>query len=346
MGGERTLYLSALLMDMCLGAVMLAVPLLALNLGASVMQLGLLGMLSAATYAVACAFTGHLVDRLGPRLLAISSCFVLSIIYMGMTRAGHLPLVYILFGLSGLTFAFFWPPLENWVAEGKNYEDILRSIGVYNISWSTGLLLGPLAGGFLFERGVKVPFYFASAVAGALGIFLILAFRSTVPRTREGAADETYLPRGDNGYLLAGWISNFISWFIIGNMRNIFPKLVASIGISAGTLGMLISTIALAQIFSFYFIRRWEGWQYRPSPLLTFQGIAAAGMLLIYFGSSPPILALGMVAIGTSNGMTYYSSIFYSLHRDKRKMALSSVPRPHRDRDDGRVADIKKVKVI
>ncbi len=313
------LYLSVLFMDMCLGVVTLATPLLALSFGASVVQLGFLGMLSGTCRAIACVFTGHLVDRLGPKLLAVSSCFALSIVCVAMTRVAQLSYVYVLFAMSGLAFAFFWPPMENWVAQGKSYEEILKSIGIYNIAWSTGLLLGPVTGGLLFERGVKAPFYFASATAGVLGVFLALVPRSNNPKAELEHPDESYIPREDNSYLVVGWMANFISWFIIGNIRNIFPKLATSIGISAGILGMLISTVGLAQILSFYFIRRWEGWHYRLYPLLIFQGIAAAGMVFIYFGSSPLILAFGMTAIGASNGMTYYSSIFYSLHRDKKR---------------------------
>jgi MFS family permease len=237
-----------------------------------------------------------------------------------MTCVGQLFHVYIFFTLSGLAFAFFWPSLENWVAEGKSYEEILKSIGIYNMAWSTGLLLGPATGGFLFEKGMGAPFYFASAVAGTLGIFLLFISR---PNNPEMAVIETqnksYIPRQNNRYLMLGWISNFISWFILGNIRNIFPKLATSMGISPGTLGVLISTVGLAQIFSFYFIRRWEGWHYRFFPLLAFQAMAAAGMLFIYFGRSSLVLAFGMAAIGISNGMTYYSSIFYSLHRDRKR---------------------------
>ncbi len=319
------LYLSALFMDMCLGVVTLAVPLLALSFGASVVQLGFLGMLSSICYAVTCAFTGRLVDRFGPKLLAVSSCFVLSIIYIAVTRIDQLYHMYIFFAMSGITFAFFWPPMENWVAEGKNYEEILKSIGIYNMAWSIGLLLGPLTGGFLFEKGVMAPFYFAAAIAGGLGIFLAFVSRSSTPEAEMKTLNGSYLLREDNRYLMAGWMSNFISWFILGNIRNIFPKLAISTGISAGTLGMLISTVGLAQIFSFYFIRRWEGWHYRIFPLLIFQGMAAVGMLFIYFGRSPIVLAFGMAAIGVSNGMTYYSSIFYSLHRDSKRGLASGL---------------------
>ena len=68
------LFISAFVMDFCTGLVSFAVPLRALDMGASVVELGFIGTAGSLSFTVACTFTGKLADRFDRRrLMTISA---------------------------------------------------------------------------------------------------------------------------------------------------------------------------------------------------------------------------------------------------------------------------------
>lgn len=69
---KRALYLYALLMAMCTGLVLFAVPLfLVQKLQTSVFKVGLTGSLGALSYSLFCLCTGRLSDRVGRKRIII-----------------------------------------------------------------------------------------------------------------------------------------------------------------------------------------------------------------------------------------------------------------------------------
>jgi len=68
------LFIAAFGMDFCTGLVSFAVPLRALDMGASVVELGFIGTAGSLSFTLACTFTGKLADRFDRRrLLAIAA---------------------------------------------------------------------------------------------------------------------------------------------------------------------------------------------------------------------------------------------------------------------------------
>ena len=57
------LFLLAFLMDFCTGLISFAVPLKAIEMGATALELGLIGTASMLNFSIACTFTGKLADK-------------------------------------------------------------------------------------------------------------------------------------------------------------------------------------------------------------------------------------------------------------------------------------------
>jgi MFS family permease len=271
-----------------MGAVFLSVPLLAIQLGATVVQLGYLGSFGGACYAITCPFV---------------------VMPLGLASA-----------------ALFWPSIQAWIAEGKDRPTLVRTIGNFNVAWSLGLLIGPLVGGRLYTWNARFPLYFAVLGILGLGVMTLLSSPADVvtappkrlrPSDDPGATSEE--ARTHLRFLYTAWIANFSAWFINGILRNIFPKLALHLHLSYTVLGVLQSLVACFQIVGFLVIRGSDRWHYRIGPLLRYQALALGGCALIYAVTSPYLLGAAFGLFGLSMAMTYHSSLYYSVYVQEKK---------------------------
>ncbi|MFH1007885.1 MAG: MFS transporter [Candidatus Latescibacterota bacterium] len=319
-------FVAAMMMDMCIGAVFLSVPLLAHQLGATVVQLGLLGSLGGLFYAATCPFAGRLSDRFGRKRLVLFAVFLCAAVYAWMSQVKHLALLYVGMPLGLASVALFWPPIQAWVAEGKDRPTLIRTLGNFNIAWALGLLIGPLVAGRLYTWNGRFPLYFA--VLGILGLGVMTLFCApsdtiAVPQRNLSPPTDARSASGEARthlrFLYIAWIANFSAWFVNGILRNIFPKLALDLHLSSTLLGIFLSLVACFQIVGFLVIRRRDRWHYRIGPILRYQTLALGGSLLIYAATSPYLLGAAFALFGLTMAMTYHSSLYYSVYVQEKK---------------------------
>ena len=117
-------------------------------------------------------------------------------------------------------------------------------------------------------------------------------------------------------FLPLALLANFATFFAIGLVRALFPKLAIDLGFSPSLLGYLLALIAVTQLAVFYFMSRTDRWQFRMSPIIFAQLLAAFGLGLIGIGTQPIIFACGFLLLGGLIGVTFTASIFYSLYAE------------------------------
>ncbi|MGD8237104.1 MAG: MFS transporter, partial [Armatimonadota bacterium] len=169
--GRSGLYVVAFVLDMMLATGGFAVPLHAIALGATPLQLGVIGS-SPFAYTLACLFSGRLSDRLGRRNVAAVGCVLAGCGYFVIP---HTPTLTALFGIVvGIAFsiALIWPPVQAWLSEQPDRRPLSRSVGIFNVSWTAGLASGVIVGSRLAELDPAL--YLTCYVAGGLGLFAIL----------------------------------------------------------------------------------------------------------------------------------------------------------------------------
>jgi len=184
-------------------------------------------------------------------------------------------------------------------------------------------MLGPPISGHLFQLSPLAPFYVASIVSLCnFGIILSQAKTSgdkpkveqieTIPKSRGGAlCPSSVLP-----YLYIAWIANFSSYFTLGITRYLSPKMTIERGIGSGTFGNLMLLLGIGQMIMFYYLgtESSQKLHYRLFPLVGFQSLALIALLSIWRFHNISIWAISFFMIGITIGMTYFSSIYYSLH--------------------------------
>ena len=145
-------------MDFCTGLVSFAVPLKALDLGASVAELGVLGTAASLCFTLALTFSGKLAERYDRRCLMVIATGVTSLVYCLLLFATNYWMLLIGAMLGWGLLALFWPPLQATLAENQNRKKLVKVLGTFNIFWTMGFLCGPAVGGYLYLVGPQVPF--------------------------------------------------------------------------------------------------------------------------------------------------------------------------------------------
>lgn len=321
----RILYAFAFIMNSATGVLVVGLPLLGIKFGATALQLGLIGSAGAFVYALSVPFGGRLSDRpgggtSGRRGSLIASCTLLVMVDASIFLVSCLRDVFIIAICGSFCTAFFWPPLQAWLAEVGTRERLAERLGLFNLSWSLGVMIGPMIGGFLYAADYRLPWCYSIGTNAFLVLLLLLSRGQPPPAAAAPAPPPAHEDASRLGnaaeFLSLGLWANFICWFCLANVQSLYPKLAVTRGLSPQLIGCLLFMVGLAQSVFFIVLRATRAWHFRYGPLVVVHAIAAAGMLIIFGVRSGPLLAVSFSMVGIGLGLSYYSSIYYSLCGD------------------------------
>jgi len=312
-------FISAFLADLALGAVLLSLPLLLIyKFGADSLILGLFGALGSLIYSSGVIACGRLSDRYNRRNIIISGCVLFIAAYSIVPYLRQLGHVFLIYSFCAVSMSLFWPTIQSWLSQGLNKGNLLRSLTSFNVSWSAGLTIGFLSAGILFSFNQKAPFFFGVSLIAV--VILLLVRQPVLSEMRDEPVRKTFLetekerPRRAARFLPIAWCANFASWYVVGLMRNLFPKLGSELGYSSVAVGFFVFMMFLTQTIMFFMLGRTHRWHYRLSPLLLLQVMAIMALIVLTFYSGTVYIMAAMLCLGFCSGMTYFSSIFYSLY--------------------------------
>jgi MFS transporter, DHA1 family, multidrug resistance protein len=318
---ERIVFLVAPFgMDLVLGAYSLAAPLLLIDFKANPIELGLVGSIMSGVHMVLAHRMGPFSDRFGRRrlILAAPVLFALSCLIASITN--RITVFLMLSALNGFCLSLFWPPFQAWVAERRTGSGLARDIGTLNLAWTAACVGAPVFSGFLFSLQPRLPFLFAAVLS--IGLF-ILSYSSIHDRKEAAPETESHehreTPARRKNFLYAAWIANFMSWFLLSNTRFQFPKLARELGNSPVVVGTLVSCLGFSLFLGFFLLRSSSHWHFRRRYLFGAQALGAAAALALSAATSPLWFGLGLMLIGFSASVTYYSSLLYSVQLSPEK---------------------------
>jgi MFS family permease len=302
--------LAGLVLDLLFFMAWHAIPVVAVRLGASSTQLGLLQTTSSVCYVLVCVFSGRWADRLPkPRLMTLG-CAGIFAWCAGLALAGSLPVLFPLVALGGVSGAVFWPAVQGAIGAETPPERMDRAIGLFNVTWSLGKAVGFLAAGALTAwTDPSVILWIAAGLA--IPTWLLL------PRDERPLARSAEPQRGADRavFRTMGYVANFAAFGVGSAFQNQFLKYLQGSRLGGETaFGIFLGVVFLAQTASFWLLQKGEAWTYRRGLLYASQVLLAGSVLGILAAPSLPlVLALGVLA-GLGLGFSYASSIYYSLH--------------------------------
>ena len=322
-----TIYLPVLLIDFAFTSILTNTSFYTSYLGLSSTFLGVLMAVTTAFFAVLAIPFGRLSDRIDRRYLLYAACLVLGVVSIGLPRCQNSMHLMLIFPGIGISMALFWPAYEAWLAEREGEGQLIHRVMLFNLFWSIGVTLGPAFSSYLYgDANPFRPFYLAGVLCLlTLGTIIANSLRtSDVPQTDSSSEiitepPETLYPPQPvrTMHLNLARCANFTSWFLLGVLRRLAPKLTKEMGMLPSTFGNLMLTLGGMQTLAFLVLGTGYStrWHYRFGPVLIVQLLAVISFLGIWKIQHTLLWVFAFGVIGVSAAFTYFNSLYYGLDR-------------------------------
>lgn len=142
--------------------------------------IGWFGFLFAAIQFFSSPIQGALSDRYGRRLVILLSCLGLGVDFLLMAVAHTLPLLLLARVVSGMFSASF-STANAYIADVTAPEKRAQAFGMIGAAFGIGFVAGPLIGGWLGGLHLRLPFYFAAALALLNFLYGLLVLPESLP---------------------------------------------------------------------------------------------------------------------------------------------------------------------
>ena len=301
------------------GGAKVALPLHALNLGVAPFTVGVIMALWALCPMLIALYVGRLVDRIGPRApmlggtIGVAAGMLVPYFFEGVVALCVMAVV------VGTAFQFFFVPTQGITGGLGGAAERARNYSLLAIGFSIASFLGPLIAGYSIDYLDYRSAYLVLAGCPVLAAILMWRKGKLLPRATASAEQEKKKgssfdllrnPRLRDAIVASGLIS--VAWDLYSFF---FPIYGHSIGLSASTIGTIISTFALA-VFTIrvalpHMAKRWTEFEI----LLYAIGFSGAALLLFPLFRDPYLLAVAsfVLGLGCGVGQPMSMSLIYTL---------------------------------
>src|SRR6266850_4054161 len=282
-----------------------SVSLYALDLGAGAAAVGVLAALFAVFPLLLAVQAGRISDRYGVRMpialggLAMAGGLVLPI------AVGGLPALFLCPALLGLGHIYFHVSIHNLVGSLGTPAERTRNFSTFALGASIAAFIGPSAAGFAIELAGYRAAFAMLAVAATLPSLYVLLHRGLIPRhvrheaqtEAKSAFDLLAIPALRRTLIMSGVALTGIELFSF-----YLPIYGRAIGLAPSTIGMILSTYALAG-FAVRVVMHRLAERFTEVGVLTGSlFIAALAYLAIPSLSEATLLAVAAFALGLALG--------------------------------------------
>lgn len=268
---------AAALFCLSLAVASLAVPLLAIDVGYGVGEVGLLLATSAISQIVVRLFTGMWMRRVSQRLLIIAGTAMLTVSCVMLTLSADWHLFLASQLLQGAARALFWTGAHTHAARTANSP--VRVLAAITLASGISYIVGPLLAGLLMNWSVEVTFLVAAAVAAATAIPGVFLTRLEPFPPKEKGGPGQYIWRRP-GVRDACWIAaSSGAWR--GIISSYVPVVLDQARLSSTTIGILVA-VANAAFVAGGALAAWMADPTRRSLLMSAVLGAGIGIALVH----------------------------------------------------------------
>jgi predicted MFS family arabinose efflux permease len=301
------------------GGAKVALPLHALSLGVDAFSVGVIMALWALCPMLIALYVGRLVDRVGPRLPMLGGALGVVIALLVPYFFPGIAALYLLSLAVGTAFQFFFVPTQGITGALGGPEDRARNYSLLAIGFSIASFLGPLIAGFSIDYLGYQPAYLMLAACPAAAVILLWLKGDLLPKAslgaqgrqkKESSFDLLRNANLRNAIVASGLIS--VAWDLY---QFFFPIYGHSIGLSASSIGVIISMFAVAVFTIRVALPSLARMLSEFQILLYAIGFSGAALLLFPLFRDPYLLALAsfVLGLGCGVGQPMSMSLIYSL---------------------------------
>lgn len=235
---------------------------------------------------------GWLADRLGRRPLLIAAWLMGLAAAVLMAIGRVLPLYLAGLFLYGLT-SFVSSPLSSYVTAARGRWPVSTALALTTATFSTGMVFGPLAGGWIGEHwGMRAAFWAATTLFFFSTLFILLIAPQPLDHHDPAAPPPDLWQNSRFWAFLAVVAFAVFSMYLVVPLTPNFLESVR--GLSLSQNGLVFSVGALGNALLAIALSRFAP----RTGFLMAQGLVMLSALAIWQGSSLPAFALGYFLLG------------------------------------------------
>jgi len=288
------------------------IPLYSSSLGASYIQIGIIGTAYGLVYAISAIPLGRLSDKLGRKvimLLGATLCTFAAVSYSIATTVNQIMLIR---AIEGLAWAAFFPSIEALTTDVSHVSAVGRTMGLSTASYGAGFAVGSLLAGTLaslFSYRYTFLFYLASSILAM--VLVLITIREPKMISHKLSSSKTTSNSSGLGHranILADLISMVYS-IVLMTILTLLPVYAESLGIEVFSIGILMMMLWVARIISFLNAGRISDKIGRKLVLTPSLAGLAVGSYLLAVSKTWWALVLAVTVIGLSLGALFPVSI-------------------------------------
>lgn len=310
---QRALYAVIFTISLAVSTAMTMVPVYAERMGADYLTLGLMGAATAVGYTVTTLVTGVLLDKYEKIRLYTVFNVAIAASMLALVLVRDVGDIIALRLLLGLTTGTFWVSSSAIVADLSPPEGLTHSIVVYNLSWMSGMVAGPLLGGLIGDSlGFTALFASMAFLVAAGTAITVLSPLSRVKLVNGSRAAKT--DRSPLGPVAWAYVCLFPYALCCGVYFNIVPGHLGKVGYTATTIGLLLTLSNAAKGAGFLGVERLVLWGTRRA-LALISVILAAPLLVFTATTDIAVIGLALAVYGLGSGLIEPIILNYIAHR-------------------------------
>jgi DHA1 family solute carrier family 18 vesicular amine transporter 1/2 len=270
-------------------------------MGASYVDLGLLGAVGNIVYTVFTLATGFLLDRYERLRLYTIYAFMGAVILVSFTLANDIPALILARALMGVASASFWVSASTLTADISPPERLTQSMGRYNLSWITGFVIGPYLGGLISSvLGFDALFLCTASLVAGSGLLIQFMLRPNLSLRNRSASEGLSLAPFRR--LSAAYMTLLPFTLVLGIYMAIVPGHLSLEGLTASTVGLLITMTNAVRGLTFINVERFVAWGTRRSVSLA-SLLLFSGMLVFSYSGGLAGYAAALALYGVAAGI-------------------------------------------
>jgi len=301
-------YIAVFFITVGAGVVTPMIPLYARSLGASYVDIGLMGVSYAIIYMSLAIPLGMLSDKIGRRTIiaaSVSLCGVASILYLLAGNVNHLILIR---AIDGIAWSSFWLSIEALTTGISGPLSAGKAMGLSTASYGVGSLIGGLLGGLIvtcFGFHATFVLYLILSTMTALLALTIREERSS-RRHFEVAKKLSSQPlTRDRTTLVVACAVSVTYSIALGIVLTLFPVYAEGLGMETFWIGFLFATFWLGRIISFIYAGQVSDKVGRKVVLAPALVGSAVASLLVALSREIGLLSASILIMGISIGATF-----------------------------------------